>query len=134
MAIANRERGELPLVGASDSYVMKFTTNAICQIETVAGKTLEDVIAGMQRGSLVDVRWFLWAMLQAHHPDFTVEQAGDAIDDCGGLGAVMPQVQALIELNTREAANRKGRRGVNPPRARAIGTGDASTSTPGAAA
>lgn len=126
MAVANRERGELPFQSGDTTYVMKLTTNGICQMETQSGRTFGDVIAGMQRDSHTDMRLFLWAMLQHHHPDLTLNEVGDIVDGFGIVGGRLKQtIQELIDLNTRDLPTKKEGSG-NPPEAQG-GTGGSST-------
>lgn len=119
---ANQERGERPLVVGEVTYVLKVTSNAICEMETASGRTFDQIMTRIGRdGSYTDVRWFLWAALRARHPDLTVLAVGDLIDAAGGLGAIKTQLEALLTLNTAEATKAAPTNG-NPPEAQP-GTG-----------
>lgn len=122
---ANKERGEHALVINSRTYVLKLTTNAVCEMETLSGRTFDQVLLRISHGSLSDVRLFFWAALQPHQPKITLVDVGNLIDAAGGLGAIKTQLDALLNLNTEEAKGAE----ANPPEAQA-GVGAGSTLTP----
>lgn len=122
---ANKERGELALNIEGQSYTLKLTTNAVCEMETLSGRTFDQVMLRIQHGSMSDIRLFFWAALQSHHPKVTLVDVGDLIDAAGGLGAVKTQLDTLLGINTEEAKAAA----PNPPAAQA-GAGVASTLTP----
>jgi hypothetical protein len=108
--MANKERGELKLTAGSQSYTMRLTTNAACELEELAGgRTLEQVVTGCMRGSSKDVRFLLWACLREHHPDVATDDKdglkaiGRIMDDAGGLTGIAEQLQALLKLNADDA-------------------------------
>lgn len=122
---ANKERGEVPFVSGGKSYVLKMTSNAMCELESVSGRTLQEIataIADPDTRRMTDVRLFLWAMLRHHHPELAVEHVGPLIDDAGM--EIGTQLQNLVALNMKEAPKRK-----NPRKAQA-GIGASSTLKP----
>ncbi|WP_396190307.1 GTA-gp10 family protein [Flavobacterium sp.] len=79
--MANPARGEVALAVADTEYTLKFSTNAICELEDRLDKGLNLIVANMER--LTTVRALLWAGLRAKHPDVTITQAGEIIDRIG---------------------------------------------------
>lgn len=128
---ANKERGEMALVAGSKTYVMKLTTNAVCEMETLSGRTFDQVAAKLQNGSVSDVRLFLWAMLREHHRSMTLEDVGNVIDGAGGIMGIAQQLTELVNLNTGEVAALGKDQEENPLKAQA-GIGANSTLTPDA--
>lgn len=79
--MANPARGEVALAVADTEYTLKFSTNAICELEDRLDKGLNVIVANMER--LTTVRALLWAGLRAKHPEVTITQAGEMIDRIG---------------------------------------------------
>lgn len=126
--MANKQRGELQIVVGEKTYVMRLTTNCACQMESASGRPFDQVIAGSLRGSLSDLRLFLWASLLSRQPEMTLEQVGDVIDEIGPK-ALKQQLDDLVALNSAEMSKAGSE---NPPEAQG-GTGGNSTSTRGVA-
>jgi hypothetical protein len=104
--MANKERGELRLSVGDQEYTLKLTTNACCEMEDRAGKVFDAVIAAASKGSLRDLRWLLWAMLQEYHSDtvITAQDVGKIIDRMGGLAKVAGKINEMLALNRDDAA------------------------------
>ena len=79
--MANPARGEVAFRVADTDYNLKYSTNAICELEDYLDKGLNTIVANMER--LTTVRALLWAGMRAHHPEVTLKQAGDMIDRVG---------------------------------------------------
>jgi hypothetical protein len=79
--MANPARGEVGFKAGDAVYTLKFSTNAICELEDHLDKGLNTIVANMER--LTTVRALLWAGMRAHHPDVTLKQAGEMIDRVG---------------------------------------------------
>jgi len=132
--MANRERGELTLVAGGTRYVLRLTTNSCCELEAFAdGRTSDDVIAGVNRGSFRDARLLLWMALRDQHPDVATDDPacldtiGSIIDEAGGRAAVLERLRDLVLLNT-ESTEEPG--GATRPRGAQRGrTGVGSTWT-----
>ena len=100
--MANPARGEVAFKVADAEYTLRFSTNAICELEDRLDKGLNVIVANMER--LSTVRALLWAGLRAKHPEVTMAQAGEVIDACGmaaateiigkALTAAFPQAEA----------------------------------------
>ena len=79
--MANPARGEVALKAGGLEYTLKFSTNAICELEDRLDKGLNTIVANMERVSTV--RALLWAGLRAHHPEVTIAGVGEIIDGIG---------------------------------------------------
>ncbi len=137
--MANRERGEIVLVIGADRYVLRLTTNACCELETLtdSARNWDQVWDGMKAGSQRDVRYFMWVALRHHHPEIATDDPaslktiGDLIDQAGGAQLLFVQLHALMLLNLEQLKKegQPAQAGTRPRRARAR-TGGASTSRP----
>jgi hypothetical protein len=64
------------------SYVLRFTTNAICKAETEADRAIGEIAAGLSAGEtarLSDLRLLIWAGIG----NITKDAAGEIIDELG---------------------------------------------------
>lgn len=111
---ANKERGELALHVGDQLYVLKMTSNAVCEMETLSGRPFDQTMLRIHQGSMTDVRLFLWAALLEKHPKLTLIDVGNLIDEAGGLGGIKIQLDRLVALNTEEAQKLAPSNG-NPP-------------------
>lgn len=143
--MANRHKGDFTLKAGKQRYTLRLTTNAVCELEDFEGaltrsgtpRTWDQILTGIDKGSLKDVRLFFWVALREHHPDIATDDkaslkaVGDLIDRAGGVMGVAQQITALVALNAptgeddedAEVPTTEG-----PPDAQA-GTGTASTPT-----
>jgi hypothetical protein len=134
--MANTERGEMRLVSGDQEYTLFLTTNAACDLEDRSGRTLDQLTAALQRGSISALRWLLWGALQDRHRDTVKvpEDVGRIIDGAGGIVGALAQMTAFLALNAppepEANANGNGSGSARPPETPAVESGDASTSTP----
>lgn len=115
MQTVNRERGEYLLVARSRSYVLRLTVDACCRLESLTGRWLSDIIAGVNAGKASDARALFWGALQAWHGDAiqSLRCAGLVIDECGGIERGLVQLSAFMAINQDESkasADRKSDR------------------------
>lgn len=135
MATANPERGEVALPvtrdGETTDYVLKLSLNAAVAMQKKLGRPLAEIVNELQKMDASVIREMAFMFLQKHHKDEikTVDQAGDLVDDAGGIGKFLGAFRQLIEANNPETTG--GATG-NPPTAQTSGTSDASTSAPDA--
>lgn len=128
--MANAQKGEVGLEVGGQRYTLKPTFNALCDLEELTGKTFVAVAEAASRGSAVAIRQLVWAYLQEYHGDEikAVKDAGNWIGRAGGIGVVQEALDRLLQLNTESSGDR-------PQKAQATnGTGESSTSAPGASA
>ena len=134
--MANKERGEMTLVAGAQTYTLRLTTNACCEVEDRSGKLFDVIMHGAYQGSVRDLRWLLWASLQDCHQETvkTPADAGGIIDDAGGVRGVLTQIIAFVKLNTEgqpEASQPNGSvTDPDPTETQADGAGADSISTP----
>lgn len=124
--MANREHGEVVVKVGNKDYTLRPTFNSLCEYERISGKTPEDFLEGMERGTFSGLRISVWCLLQKHHRDEirTIDDAGDWIEAAGGVDVVLAHLKQIGELNSDTVS---GGPLANPPRARA-GTGKRSSS------
>lgn len=134
--MANRERGEIPLVIGADRYVLRLTTNACCELENLTDgkRNWDQVWEGMKAGSQRDVRYFMWVALRHHHPEIasddpaSLKAIGDLIDIAGGATLLFVQLRALMQLNLEQLKEEGKQAALTRPRKARVRTGDVSTS------
>lgn len=104
--MANAFKGEFPIEGTP--YVLRYTYNSLCEIESRAGVNFLVVMNRMNpQPSLSDVRLLLWGGLLHNQPDLTIEQAGDIIEDLG-YAKVLGEVMSGIRLGMKSSTNSSG--------------------------
>ncbi|HEY8342927.1 MAG TPA: hypothetical protein VIK75_08050 [Calditerricola sp.] len=87
---ANKHRGEVELKAGDKTYVLRYTTNSLVRLEDELGKP------AMELGeSFHEARALFWAGLLHAHPDLTMEQAGEIMDEVGFTEAVLKATEAL---------------------------------------
>ena len=99
--MANRERGELRLAAPDRSYRLRLIVEACCELEDRTNRELHQIVGGANEGRVTDLRWILWAGLQAEHADLfqTPEDVGALADRIGGIHMLRAYVVALIRVN-----------------------------------
>lgn len=60
-------------------YVFLYTWGSICQLEVASGKSFPDIaeLLRTQKMSFTLIRQLIWAGLQAHHKDVTIDKIGE---------------------------------------------------------
>lgn len=99
--MANRERGELRLVTPDQTYTLRITTNACCELEDLSGHSFEEHITRWNKDHRISAfRWLIWASLQDQHRQTvrTPEDAGRIIDQCPP-NDLMALMASFIQLN-----------------------------------
>lgn len=92
--MANAQRGEVTFPALGRDWTIKLGTNALCEIEADLGKTIGEIgeiMADPARATLGALRAFFRAGLREFHPEVSVTDAGNIIDDLG-----MQEASALI--------------------------------------
>lgn len=109
--MANRERGEIRLHAGSRVLTLRLTTGCCADAEDLAGKDLDGLIAGVNAGSVTDLRWLFWAALQPKHGDEfdDVEAVGNLIDVCGPPSRAVRVLSELVLANADDRS--EGERG-----------------------
>jgi len=139
--MANRERGEVGLTVGAQTYRLKLTINAMCEIEDALSTPDQRVsftafLERLSENSVRDMRLVLWGALREYHPEVTLEGAGTLIQQLGGLVEFTQQLVKLTAATEPDAADLQAL-GVDPSKARPrkarqSGTGGQRTSRPAA--
>lgn len=79
--MANPALGEVAFKVADAEYTLKYSTNAICEMEEAINKSVGAILQNMDR--LSHVRALLWGALRVKHPDVSLKQAGEILDRAG---------------------------------------------------
>lgn len=84
--MANIQRGQVELKAGDKTYTLQFTVNAICELEARLGLGIAKIAKTMSEPaevSLTFARALAWAALRSHHPNLTLDQAGDIVQEVG---------------------------------------------------
>lgn len=103
--MANRFLGEATTKLDGKVYTLRCDFNAMCHFEDATGK---DALATFERFeggavSVRDMRHMMHAFLACHHPDATLETAGDILS--ADLDVLQRVVQAASPENSGEQGN-----------------------------
>lgn len=131
--MVNMQRGEVALVVGDRTYRLKMTMNAAAVAEHRTGRSMFTIMRAAESLSFKDIRTALWVLLQKFHAEQfkTEEDAGNLLDEAGGIDAFFALFEEIGKANQPEGA--QGGDNANPPAAQA-GIGDGSTSSSGATA
>lgn len=143
--MANRQKGEVSLSVEGQIYTFVLTIDAMVALEDMFSTpqrevTFQQVADRSIAGSVKHTRGLIWASLQEHHPDLTLKDVSNLIQQAGGVFAFSEKLQ---QLQLAAAADPKdieelGLNG-NPRKAQAkskkrVGTGASSIATLGRSA
>lgn len=99
--MVNRERGEMVLATPTSTYTLRLTVEACCELEARTGLDFDVITARVNQGRAAELRWLLWAALQARHADAvsTPEIAGAIMDAVGGVRVIRAILSRFLRLN-----------------------------------
>lgn len=128
--MANKERGEMRLVAGDQTYTLKLTVNAQCDLEDRSGKVLGELIDQINKGSSTALRWVIWGSMQEYHADVVKhpKDAGRIMQEAGGVGGIQEQMAKFMALNMEDAQKDEGKDSKNPREAQDVPIGEDSTS------
>jgi hypothetical protein len=132
-------KGEVIIEADGKNYTLKFSVNALCLLEAETGKgfpKLAGELSDPDKVTLTLMRQLVWAGLQEHHRDVTIQLAGDLIVGAGGMTVIMQKIsqaiaaafpepetapagnasRPLARKTAREMAPEPGRIGISPLR------------------
>jgi len=125
--VANKFKGDVSFESGEKTYTMRFSANALCEIEEALGmgiNTVSNLLADKETMRLKMVRVVFWAGLRDHHPETTLHQAGEIITDLS-LGEAMLLVSKAFQLafqdNSQAHPQKPGQK--SPATKSAAGTG-----------
>ncbi len=84
--MANAKKGEYAIEANGKSVTFKYTTNALCELESKMGLSIPEIgqkILGGENISFAAIRTLFWAGLIANNRDITEAEAGELIDAIG---------------------------------------------------
>ena len=80
--MANPHKGEVEFTVGAKAYKAVLTTNAICELETVLGRSVTEL-----ENRITTTRAVLWASLIEHQPKVTLADVGKMVDELGLIKA-----------------------------------------------
>lgn len=128
--MANPHKGELAFEAGGKTYTLRFSTNAICELEDKLDRSFLSISGDLAKAvtepdkvRFGTVRAIMWAGLRDHHPNLTVEEAGEIMTQVGGM---LPAVGLVTDAFVLAFPSPEAK-DSNPPRPdQKIGTGPAS--------
>lgn len=99
--MANKERGEVTVEANGKTYTLRFSIDAMCQMEEATGKgviAITQEFADPAKIRMATARAALWAALHEQHPELTLMQVGELIPEFGGLQVVLQKISEAILL------------------------------------
>ena len=98
--MANPIKGEVEFEADGVPYTIRFSVDAIVQLEEKTGRTFPILAAELSDASKVSMsllRLIFWAALQDRHPGLDVKQAGELIVSAGGMTQALSLVALALE-------------------------------------
>lgn len=128
--MANPHKGEVAFDADGKRYVLRYSIDAICQLEAETGKGIVALISDLEspeRMSVTLARQVLWAGLTEHHPNITVKDAGELIAAAGGLVRIVSLFGEAFAAAFPQPEGKQNPRKAGSPKA--SGTGPRSTAS-----
>jgi hypothetical protein len=97
----SKQRGDVPITIDGVTYVLKMDINSMASLEELFDDelTFEEIFKRAQANKLRYVRAIWWAALQHHHPEITIQQAGELLGKAGGMFEIVKRL-GLVGLST----------------------------------
>jgi hypothetical protein len=125
--MANRQKGEVNLVVDGRTYTLVLDIDAMCALEEHFSTpshdaTWDEIAVKVNKGSVRVVRALIWAMLQRHHPELSVVDAGHLMNDAGGILGLAKVLKVAMESATPDPEDIKalGVGKANPQQAQVV--------------
>lgn len=95
--MANVHKGEVGFEVAGKPYRLVFSTNALCDMEGVLDLGINEIGAQLnaKRIRVSVVRAALWAGLLAEHPELTIKDAGNLVQELTAVVALAKVTEAM---------------------------------------
>lgn len=108
----NKERGEVEIAYSGEKYLLRYSTNSLCELEDQVKMTIPEILAHFTGGAnlgLKMLRAVLWAGLLEHHEkdSVTIEMAGKIIDELSSIKVLEAVQTALIASFPEEVEGAK---------------------------
>lgn len=125
--MANREQGEVGITVGDKVYTLRPTFDALCELEELVNKPVNELLAGIEQGRLSGLRAVVWCFLQDQHADEfkTLKDASRWIEEVGGVDQVKGLIEQALQVNAPPAS--KGEK-TRRPRKTQAGSGRRSSS------
>ena len=122
--MTNVHKGDVAAEIDGAGYTLRFSVDALCQLESAAGKSFADIGRDLSTGkiSITLARQLLWSALREHHPAVTLKEAGEMIKGLGGITGAMAKInEALVAAFPDQAAPESSERPQQPGQTNGIG-------------
>ncbi len=78
----NKEKGEVGITIGSRAFVLCYSNNAIAELEQVADESIIGLLSRWASGGRLSLlRLMLWGGLRKFHPDLSLIDVGNVLDD-----------------------------------------------------
>lgn len=99
---AGNATGEVILDVGGKAYTLILDIQGICALEDLFSTpdrevSFHEVLARVQRNSVRHIRGIVWASLRRHHASMSLEDAGDLIQQAGGLAGFSKKLEAIAK-------------------------------------
>lgn len=109
--MANKELGQIELQVGEKTYLLQFTANAMCNLESrlPADTGSQEFLAALDskartgRARMTDLRLLIWAGLTENHPEITEAAAGQIITAIGGIAPTMQKMGEALGAASPDA-------------------------------
>ncbi len=108
--MAGSLKGEVRLTFEGKPLTLVLDFNALCAFEGEVGENAQTRLDQLEKGngSLSDMRALLWAMLQTHHSDMTLIDAGRVIGE--GMSEVASALASAFAAAMPTEGKRRGKK------------------------
>lgn len=123
--MANKHRGEVDIEVPSGTFTLRFSTNAICDLEDRLDLGIAQIVGRLEdeeQMRLGVLRSVVWAGLRDNHQGITEPQAGDVISEAG-MGVIVAKISEALSLAFPESEGAAGGGEARPPKKRGTGQG-----------
>lgn len=80
--MANREKGEVAITIGGRAFTLCYSNNAIAELEQVADESIIGLLSRWASGGRLSLlRLMLWGGLRKFHPDLSLIDVGNMLDD-----------------------------------------------------
>jgi|SRR6185369_7334748 len=102
--VANPERGETAVKLGDKTFTMVMDQNAIRSLEAELSTNKRDavyheILAAANRGQYRAISGLLWASLQRHHPEMTMDRVDDLITKVGGMSKLNTALKSSLKAS-----------------------------------
>ena len=83
--MANKHKGEIEFQSEGNSYILRYSTNALCELEAILEMPFNSVLIEFAENkiSMINTRAMFYAGLTEFHSDMSISLAGELLDKIG---------------------------------------------------